>query len=291
MFTKAIGLFLYCITLGIWVIALFWLLTLSILVILPASAVIFVAGDTLNILGRTAEWPEFRYHSIHRWIRDCYFQFEISSLNPKAKVFVDNRGVGKDGKTAIWAVYPHGHFSLTHMFFFALNRNFDQLKPAAHSLLFYLPVVGSLMGWIGATSVNEPDLRNTLRSGKSVLMCPGGIADSVNTGNIVTKRRGFLRVAYETGAVVIPVWSFAERTYYAQWLPLGFTLQRWLVLPVPMFVWGEFWFPILPRRPIKSRIAIGRPIDFRFTESGERLSLEEGETQFWKELVALQSSC
>ncbi len=291
MIGRALGLALYSLSLGLWIIGLVWLTVVSALFLLPSTVLVFTAGYTVNLLGRTAEWPALRYHALHSWIRDYYFKFEIAFQHPSAQEFLEGKGVGKHNQPAIWAVYPHGHFSLTHIFFFALNPAFNRLVPAAHSVLFYMPVLGSLMGWMGTTSVNESELRNTIHTQKSVLMCPGGIADSVNTGTVIKQRSGFLRVAHDTGAAVIPVWCPDERNYYLQWLPLGFTLQRWLLLPFPMLVWGENWCPLLPRRPRgNSRVLIGEPVVFRNSDGEQLLTLEQGEKQFWERIRTLQKT-
>jgi hypothetical protein len=286
MITKLLGIGLYCLCLGIWVIGLLIFAVWTAVFILPGALICFAAGYTINIFGRTSQWNGFRYHWIWKTVRGI-FNFEVVYTHETALPFVEGKG-SNDGQTAIWGIYPHGHFSLTHVFYFILNPKFSNTVPAIHSILFYIPLFGSLAGWLGAIPVVEKDMRNALYSKKSIIMAPGGISDSYLTGNEVKKHHGFLRIACEMGRPVIPVWCPDERSYYSQWLPLGITLEKLFFFPIPMFVWGRWWWGLLPKLPPTSRILIGEPIVFKDCDMQPLLSLEEGEKKYWDELRRLQ---
>jgi len=286
MFLKLLGVGFYCLGLGAWIISLFVFSVWATIFILPGAIICFAAGYTVNILGRTSEWHGFRYHRIWNTVR-YLFNFQLEYVHEKAEPYLNPENLEK--KThVIWGIYPHGHFSLTHAFYFILNPKFKDVVPVVHSVLFYLPILGSLMGWIGAVPATEFNMKNVIHTNRSIVMAPGGISDSYLLKNNIRKHHGFLRIAHETYATVIPVWCADERSYFHQWLPFGWTLEKYLFFPIPMFVWGYWWCPFNPKIPPKSRIFIGEPVVFWNDKVESRLTLEQGEKQYWAEIARLQ---
>lgn len=266
MIRKAIGYALYFVGVGLWFILLSVLLFWSI----PWIVLAFIAGW----LTHSREWPELKHYLLWKWLRDHYFKFEIVS---GALPNEPDRGA------VLYAIYPHGHYSVTATFFWALNPLFENARAAVHSVIFYVPVFGSFVRWIGAIGVTEKEMRQTLQSGRPIYMCPGGVAEIDKEGRDVVKRRGFIRVACETGAIIYPIWCPDERSYYSHYTPFGRALQPIFGLPIPLFIWGKWWCPFLPSVPKKpSRICIGKPIETR-----NRL-LQEVEADFWSEMNKLQ---
>ncbi len=229
---------------------------------IPLVVTAYIAG----YLSHVREWPQLKEYQVWRWLRQNYFKFratgEVLPTPPQEPV--------------IYAIYPHGQYSLTLLLYFALNPKFKAAKAAVHSALFYLPLFSTVLGWIGATSVAEEDLKRHLRQGTSIYMIPGGLADIANTGLDVKKRSGFLRVARETGAKVVPLWCPMDRYYYRQYLPFGRVFERFSYFPIPLLLWGVWWCPLLPRSPpVDSPIHVGRLID-------------PNRDDFWQEFEQLQ---
>jgi hypothetical protein len=283
-----LGISLYFVGIGLWVIALAWLVAwgfVFLIPVLPAVAIAFIAGYCTNILGRREEWPQFKSLYAWKYLRRHYFQFTVHGDEEGVKLTVDKKHRDSqiaDRKRYIWAVYPHGAYSLTALFHWALNPDFAWTRGAIHSALFYVPFLGSIMGWIGAISVTREEMETTLGCGHSLVMCPGGVADIANTGNDIKHRRGFMSVAQKTGAIVMPVWCPDERGYYRQWLPLGRLTERFLGFPVPLFIYGRWWCPLLPLASEQSRIYVGTPID-----CGQG-TLEENISAFRAQIAELQ---
>jgi hypothetical protein len=242
MLRKGVGIALFFLGIGLWIIALFGLLLWS----LPWIVLAFFAGW----LSRGGEWPGMKHWRLWEWLRGpngFNFKIEYGHLNHHNE------------QPVIYAIYPHGHFSLTALFYFALNPHFSgNCVAAVHSIIFYTPLFGSLARWLNAIGVTEKEMLATLKAGRSIFMCPGGVADIVNTGNDMKRRSGFLRVARLAGVKVVPIWCPDERSYYTHWLPLGWSLERILHFPIPIIIWGRWWCPILPNIPsICSRIRVG----------------------------------
>jgi 1-acyl-sn-glycerol-3-phosphate acyltransferase len=220
--------------------------------IIPWMGLVYIAGW----LSHARPWPELKNYKIWEWLRNHYFKFKVIGELPE------------EGPV-IYAIYPHGHFSISAVFYFALNPKFANSRAAVHSLLFWIPIFGSFVRWINAIPVVEDEMVKTLLGGSSIYMCPGGIADILNTGTNITKRSGFLRVARKAKVDVIPIWCPMERHYYSHWAPFNGL--------IPIIIWGLWWFPFLPRSVSNySPILIGKRIN------------PTNEDDFWSEMDKLQ---
>jgi hypothetical protein len=265
MFRKLLGYALYFLGLGLWFILLSALLFWSI----PWIVLAFFAGW----LTHSREWREFKEFTLWKWLRDFYFKFELIGKLPDTP---------DDGRI-IYAIYPHGHFSMTATFYWALNPLFSNARAAVHSFIFYVPLFASFVRWIGAIPVTEREMKAALKAGRPIYMCPGGVAEIAKTGHDIVKRSGFIRIACETGATLYPVWCPDERSYYSHWMPLGRALEHVFGFPIPLFIWGKWWCPVLPNNSISgSRIYVGTPVT---TEGKTRAEVE---TEFWNEMAELQ---
>lgn len=275
MFRKFFGIGLYFATLWLWVV----LLTLFLLCSLPPTLLLIGLGYFLRSF--TTTWPGFRELWVWDFLRREWFNFVLEGHPNGVKIAMDDMAAGgrSDKVPTLYAIYPHGHCALTTMFYWALNPAWKHARGAVHSILFYIPVLNMLVGWCGMTSVTENDLVQAIQVDRRVYMCPGGIRDVANEVNEVTKRSGFLRVARECKCRVVPVWCPDERSYYQHWLPLGHLLEPLLFFPVPIFIWGQWWCPFLPRSVSKSRIRVGEPVAWDDPQQ---------EDVFWEKLRDLQ---
>lgn len=214
---------------------------------LPLVAIAFCVGW----LTHTRPWPRLKEYAVWGWVRKHVFNFRVFG----------EENVPDKRERLIWAIYPHGHFALAGIFYWALNPEFSKARAAVHSVLFYIPIMSSFVNWIGAIGVTEAEMTDELLTNDGeIFMYPGGVADMSYEGNDYKRRRGFLRVARETHSTIMPVWCPDERSYYTQWLPFGRHLEWALGFPVPMFIFGRWWCPLLPKSVPDSRILIGKPI-------------------------------
>lgn len=274
---KLIGLGLYFVGLGIWVMLF---LTLAFWAV-PTILLVFLAGW----LTKTHEWPELKQWDKWQWVRDTYFGFKVVYNGSGASFPPSLPPEGGGGGKIIYAIYPHGHFSITAALYFALNPAFKHAKGAIHSAIFYIPIFGSIARWLACIPVTEEAMVRTLRDENTpIFMCPGGVQEIEKTGLDIVKRRGFLRVAYTTQSIVVPVWCPDERSYYSQYLPLGRTLSNILFFPIPLILYGAWWCPLLPKGRDVSRILVGKAIC-----SWDGKTLEQFEQEFWDEMIKLQA--
>jgi hypothetical protein len=237
MVSKIFKILIYFLFVGLWFIALFSLA----FAIIPTLVLVYFAG----FLSNARPWNEMKHWVIWKWIREDFFCFKTH-----------DEPCCSDHEKVIYAVYPHGHYSLTHLFYFVLNPRYEALRPAIHSFIFWIPFFATFAYWINAIDVTEESMRKTLQKNESIVMCPAGIKDMILKGTeTVKEHRGFLRIAREANAKVIPVWCAQERSYYRHWLPFGHNV------PI-IFIWGRWWCPVIPLGVSdKSNIYFGKPMD------------------------------
>ena len=113
----------------------------------------------------------------------------------------------------------------------ALNTNgcdFDKQFPGLSNrwgvtlnIAFYVPLYREWMLAMGFVSANKTTLKNKLLEGDSIVLVPGGAAEALNAHTesdqsnptvtlSLARRRGFIRLAQETGAVLVPCFGFGE---------------------------------------------------------------------------------
>jgi len=119
------------------------------------------------------------------------------------------------------------------------------------------------------------------------VLVPGGAEESLRcTEDKLTlrKRKGFVRVALETGASLVPVYTFGESRLYApvtrdkQLLSRLVRLQKRLGVGTPLVIGDAWWNAVVPKRG-ELHTVIGKPIDVRrFWRKAECDDGEDGYT-------------
>lgn len=137
--------------------------------------------------------------------------------------------------------------------------------------------LGKLLQRVGAVRAHPSNARRALESGAQVLVYPGGDLDAYRHSArrdevVLGERTGFVRVAQETGARIVPVvahgahrsaYIFSEGKRLAQWTGL----KRWgrlerfpLALALPWGFAPSPWIPYLPL-PFPIRLRVLAPIE------------------------------
>eukprot|EP01118_Nematostelium_gracile_P008991 TRINITY_DN3008_c0_g1_i3.p2 TRINITY_DN3008_c0_g1~~TRINITY_DN3008_c0_g1_i3.p2 ORF type:complete len:170 (-),score=55.74 TRINITY_DN3008_c0_g1_i3:7-516(-) len=141
-----------------------------------------------------------------------------------------------------------------------------------------------------------------LTKGHSVLIILGGAQESLNArpGNtelVLDSRKGFVKIALQTGSPIVPTYSFGENELYDQLdNPKGSLvrkIQDWmknnLGWTMPFFNGRGVWnynFGVLPRRtPLLT--VIGSPIDLPKTENPSDDLVNEFHEKYKQELKRL----
>lgn len=139
--------------------------------------------------------------------------------------------------------------------------------------IFWVPVLRHLWWWLGCRPVSRGSISRLLDEGCSVALCPGGVQECLimqpyNESLYLKNRKGFIHLAMQKGASILPVFGFGQSNLYKYWRPFYdrpsslltknlFTRLSRLLKFVPMVAWG-YAGPVPFRNPLT--IVIGKPI-------------------------------
>ena len=221
----------------------------------------------------SARDPEFiRYQLPGMWLfSTIYFRAEVTGFER----------VPEEGPVLFVGNHSGGNMTPDSMvFMLAFNTYFGVDRPVyalAHSLVTSWPVIGKLAGKWGIVTAGPEMARAVLDEGHSVLVYPGGDVDTHRPWSARHEirfdgRRGFLRLAKETGVPIVPVVAVGGQDTY---LPLsdGRRLAEILqldkrarlkVLPISLALpWGLNVGDFLGHVPLpaKIRLEVLEPID------------------------------
>ncbi|KAL1718115.1 diacylglycerol acyltransferase [Schizophyllum commune] len=184
----------------------------------PILAVYYVwirwIDQSPNHGGRSSEWA--RTSRFWRYFADYYPVSCTADLPPD--------------RPYIFGYHPHGAHRRGALATFATEATgFSKLFPGItpHLLTlasnFRIPLYRDLILSLGICSVSKQSCSNILKSGpgSSITIVVGGAAESLSarpgTADLTLRRRlGFIKVAIQHGADLVPVFSFGENDIYQQ---------------------------------------------------------------------------
>lgn len=170
-------------------------------------------------------------------------------------------------KPYILVAPPHGVFpfgNLLTMFIWPrLTQSF--IKGLGASALFKAPLFKHIFTWVGAIDASWENAYKNLLQGP-IGVSPGGIAEIYEVNNsdeviILKNRKGMIRLAFQTGASLVPCYIFGNSTTLNVFYDKKGKMQkicRMLRIAFAPF-WGRFYLPIPYRIPITA--VIGTPIE------------------------------
>ncbi|XP_063302073.1 diacylglycerol O-acyltransferase 2-like [Pelobates fuscus] len=178
---------------------------------------LFFDWDTPERGGRRTQW-------VRRWtVWSCFREYfpiklvKTSSLSPD--------------KNYVLGCHPHGILSTAAFCNFATEANdFSNLYPgvcpwlAVLAGIFRLPVFRDYLMSAGIVPVSKDSIRFLLSqsgSGNAVFIVVGGAAESLQSSPgehivMLSRRKGFVRLALQNGADLVPVYSFGENDIFEQ---------------------------------------------------------------------------
>ena len=178
---------------------------------------------------------------------------------------------------AIFALEPHDVLPISLSFFQPSGTiPGHECAGLITSVCFLIPIIRHVYTWSNAQSVDKNNIIKLIQNGISPALCPGGAQEVayLNTDTkecvlYLSKRLGFIKIAYQYGVPIIPVFSFGLRNSFDLWNIRNAFLhklgRRLGFLPVIFFgLWGTV---MGPPKPCKYTNVIGPPILLTKTEN------------------------
>ncbi|KAG1863551.1 diacylglycerol acyltransferase-domain-containing protein [Suillus subalutaceus] len=189
------------------------------------------------------------------------------------------------------------------------SKAFPGIKPHLLTLTnnFNIPLYREVIMALGISSVSRESCSNILSSGpgQAITIVVGGAAESLSarpgTADLTLKRRlGFIKVAIQHGADLVPVFSFGENDIYNQ-MPneKGTTIyalqkkfQNMFGFTLPLFHGRGLLNYNLGLMPYRRRIVsvIGRPIHVQRCEKPSLEEVERVQRMYIEELTRIWNS-
>ena len=176
----------------------------------------------------------------------------------------------------IFGVHPHGILALSAPAMFGSEATgFSQKFPgidirvAVVNFAFYMPIGREFAMACGCISADRSSVLAAIDGGKSVAIYIGGADEALLAGHpsqfgiVLAKRTGFIKIAIETGASLVPCITFGEHETYSQvFRPFIRRFQVQLMkmcgFSLPVFK-PNYLVPLMPRK-VKMTTIIGSPI-------------------------------
>ncbi|KAJ8368333.1 hypothetical protein SKAU_G00083610 [Synaphobranchus kaupii] len=213
----------------------------------------------------------------------------------------------------IFGYHPHGIFCFGAFCNFGTDVNgflkkFPGIRPFVTTLAgnFRMPIVRDYLMSIGICPVTRDTINYTLSqngTGNAVVIVVGGTAESLGctTGvNTVTlkNRKGFVKVALQKGADLVPVYSFGENEVYRQlifeegsrWRLFQMKVQKLLGFAPCVFhgrglFFADSWGFVPYSKPITS--VVGEPITVPKIENPSKEVVDHYHTMYINSLREL----
>jgi 1-acyl-sn-glycerol-3-phosphate acyltransferase len=260
---------------GLLAVACWWVLTILLLPAYPASAsaslgvfvALLVAPLNLSPPAPVQQFLKFSLSSAFKYFPVTVVYEDFEALNKK-RPFV----VGYEPHS----VLPQGICAFCEYAADSPPLGLQKARILVSSAGFWAPVMRHLWWWLGCRPASRSVAKKLLSKGHTVALCPGGVQECIymQPGVEVAylkNRRGFIRLALEAGAPIVPVFAFGQSKMFRYLRPLldppHFGLvpkSLWARIArrigyAPMIVWG-LWGTAMPR-PVALRIVVGKPID------------------------------
>ncbi len=200
--------------------------------------------------------------------------------------------------------HPHGILPCS-LLWYSLTPKwravFGSLMPVTltDAFIHHIPFMREFAQWSGGLEVSKGNVERCLAEGRTIQLIPGGQGEILlhTQENLEAKRmlvcnrhQGFIRVALQFGADLVPSFSFGELQAMGNinFAALQRVTRQLIGFPFPFFPVGRLGLLPVPR-PVKMTYVLGEPIPAHCSTSGKPtdLEVEQMHRRYFEALIAL----
>jgi len=224
----------------------------------------YLDGSERRARGRP--WVWFIHLGFWKWFLPGNELIYSEALDPK--------------RLAIVCAFPHGILSYCHaslltdgMGWFSKKVHDTDKRDIGASVVFKIPIMREISLWLALVDAGKRTCIDILQSGKSLYVVPGGEMEQMLTIEgrhrvYLNSRKGFVRLAVEFGADLVPNYAFGETDLYSVssfLLPLRLWICRKFYIALPIF-YSKRWgipIPFLRHKNVRYCLCVGKPIQVK----------------------------
>jgi hypothetical protein len=195
-----------------------------------------------------------------------------------AKVVVE--GTFEKDRNYLVCYHPHSLFGVGYNIFTTYLWDAYGIRTlfTGADVVLYIPLLRRALAWWGITPVTAPAMKRNLKRAypyNVLTLLPGGVAEMFygigeDEQIILNKRKGFCKLALQTGASLVPCYAFgANQTYTRHFGPQSFFAKLSSRIQVSLVFWTDRFgipFGLIPHKT-NMIVALGQPIHVETVES------------------------
>jgi 1-acyl-sn-glycerol-3-phosphate acyltransferase len=198
----------------------------------------------------------------------------------------------------LFAFHPHGIYPITCFWITrgSLWRDaYGELDVdiCGASVMFHSPILREFVMWAGGREVSKRALDHALDNKRSILLIPGGQREmrhsSIDADRLVlvTRHKGFVKIALTHGAPLVPVLSLGENQLLANIrMPAMQELTtRILGFGLPHYPYGRWYSPLPNAQPVT--VIVGEPLRVPRIERPTEDDVNQWHQKYYDQLRAL----
>jgi len=215
----------------------------------------------------------------------------------RAKVVLE--GEFRNDRNYLVCYHPHSLFGIGYNLYTRQLYDRYGIKPlfTGASVVKYLPLLRRVLTWWGFTSVSADEMRRNLRQPyphNVLTLMPGGIAEmfyGIDEEQIILrKRKGFCKLALETGASLVPCYCMGANQVYTRYFgPRSLLARISSVIRVSLLIWTDRFgipFGVVPNK-VKMLVVLGEPIEVEAVAKPTPQQVEELHARYTQSLKAM----